>query len=190
MRAAGGCEERQRRDTRCDGCAEWRFRIFIAQTKQSSVYAPPMPRLYFEDLHQGLTFQASGTPVTAEAIKAFARQFDPQPFHLDEEAAKKTPFGGLVASGWHTAAMMMRLAVDGFLSTSATIGSKGPDRVRFTKPVYAGDSLHLKATVTEVKASETRPSQGSAYFSFEVSNQRGDVVLVSSAWIMFLKKNP
>jgi acyl dehydratase len=106
---------------------------------------------YFEDLSEGETVTAGSRTVTAEEIVAFAEQYDPQPFHLDEEAAAQSPFGGLVASGWHTAALTMRLLVDGILSETASQGALGVDELRWHRPVRPGDEL---AVETEIESKE------------------------------------
>jgi acyl dehydratase len=106
---------------------------------------------YFEDLSEGETVTAGSRTVTAEEIVAFAEQYDPQPFHLDEEAAAQSPFGGLVASGWHTAALTMRLLVEGVLSETASQGALGVDELRWHRPVRPGDELSVE---TEIESKE------------------------------------
>ena len=105
--------------------------------------------LYFNDFKAGMVEELGGRKVTREEIVAFAREFDPQPFHLDDEAARRTPFGGLIASGWHTAAIVQRLVVDGFVNASASLGSPGVDELRWLKPVRPGDELAVRFEVTE-----------------------------------------
>jgi len=106
---------------------------------------------YFEDLSEGDTASAGSRTVTAEEIVAFAERYDPQPFHVDEEAAAQSPFGGLVASGWHTAALTMRLLVDGVLSETASQGALGVDELRWHRPVRPGDELAVETEIAEKK---------------------------------------
>ena len=116
--------------------------------------------LYHEDLAVGQKFATATLRVTAEDIKAFARQFDPQPFHLDEAAARATIFGGLAASGWHTAALMMRLIVKSGPPIAGGIMGSGIDELRWLRPVRPGDELRGECEVVEMRPSGSRPSQG------------------------------
>ena len=104
---------------------------------------------YFEDLAPGTVLEFGDAEMTAEAIIEFARQFDPQPFHIDPEAAKTSLFGGLCASGWHTASVMMRLWVDNYLSPEASLGSPGVDEVRWHRPVFPGDRLSCRVEILD-----------------------------------------
>lgn len=148
-----------------------------------------MPRWTFEDLTPGLVLEAPGPTVTAEAIVDFARQFDPQPFHLDPEAAKHSLFGGLCASGWHTAALCMRTMVDAYMRDSTSLGSPGIDELRWVKPVMAGDTLHCKMTVLEQRPSRSKPNLGSVRMKWEVFNQRGELVMHLASWGLFGKRD-
>jgi acyl dehydratase len=148
-----------------------------------------MPRWYFEDLTPGLIVEANGPTVTAGEIIDFAKKFDPQYFHVDAEAAKKSPFGKLIASGWHTSALCMRMVCDGYLLDAASIGSPGIDELRWTKPVFAGDTLRLKMTVLEQRPSKSRPEQGSILSKWEVFNQNDEPVMHMTGWGMFKKRN-
>ena len=148
-----------------------------------------MPRWYFEDLTPGLIVEAVGPTVTAEEIIDFAKKFDPQYFHVDAEAAKQSPFGKLIASGWHTSALCMRMVCDGYLLDAASLGSPGIDELRWTRPVFAGDTLHLKMTVLEQRPSRSRPDQGSILSKWEVFNQQGEPVMHMTGWGMFKKRN-
>ena len=134
---------------------------------------------YLDDLSPGQIFRGSATaPVDEAAIKAFAGQYDPQPFHLDAAAAKSTMFGGLAASGWHTAAMTMRLLVDdGPLLAGGIIGA-GTDEIRWPKPVRPGDTLHIECEVLEVRASKSRPQQGMVKMRTTTFNQHNDPVQI------------
>ncbi|MEW5737867.1 MAG: MaoC family dehydratase [Myxococcota bacterium] len=147
-----------------------------------------MVRWYFEDFTPGMTFEAKGPTLTREAIIEFARQFDPQPFHLDEEAAKKSLFGGLAASGWHTAALAMRMMVDCWMNDSASLGSPGFDELRWVKPVLAGDTLSGRATVLEVKPSQSKPFMGAVRMKWEVFNQKGELVMHTTNWGLIKKR--
>lgn len=115
---------------------------------------------YYEDFIVGESRDLGAYQVTAEEIKNFAREFDPQFFHLDEERAKSSVLGGLSASGWHTCGIVMRLMVDGYLGRSAGMGSPGLDEVKWLKPVYAGETLHGRMTVLAKRQSKSRPEMG------------------------------
>jgi len=134
---------------------------------------------YLDDLSPGQTFRGEAELTVAEAaIKAFARQFDPQPFHLDDESAKATLFGGLAASGWHTAAMTMYLLVTGGPPLAGgTIGA-GMDELRWPKPVRPGDRLRIESEVVEVRPSKSRPSQGFVKMRTTTLNQNGEPVQI------------
>jgi acyl dehydratase len=136
-----------------------------------------MSMRYFEDFAAGDTQELGEATVTAEEIVAFGRQFDPQPFHVDEERAKHSPFGGLIASGWHTAAIFMRLLVDGLLNSTASMGSPGIDELRWLQPVRPGDTLRARFTVVETTPSTRRPDRGTVRSTCEMINQRGEVVM-------------
>jgi acyl dehydratase len=133
---------------------------------------------YWEDFTEGETVDLGGSyEVTRDEVLEFARRYDPQPFHVDEEAAAAGPFGGLAASGWHTAAMFMRLFVDGILSSSASMGSPGIEELRWTAPVRPGDVLTGRVHVLEAYPSERRPDRGTLITNCELLNQDGTVVM-------------
>ncbi|MDR6291774.1 MULTISPECIES: MaoC family dehydratase [Inquilinus] len=135
-------------------------------------------RLYLEDLHVGQRFGSGTVAVTTEAIKAFAAEFDPQPFHLDEAAAKASLFGGLAASGWHTAALTMKLLVGGeFLPVGGLIGA-GSDEMRWPRPVRPGDVLRVESEILEIRPSQSRPDRGMAKARITTLNQAGEPVQV------------
>jgi acyl dehydratase len=115
---------------------------------------------YLEDFAVGQTFGSGRLAVDKERIKSFAAEFDPQPFHLDEQSARDTMFRGLAASGWHTAAMTMRLLVDSELKPAGGVIGAGGDEIRWPRPVRPGDELHLESEVLEVRPSKSRPNQG------------------------------
>ena len=147
-----------------------------------------MPEIYLDDLQPGQTFALGSRSVTREEIVVFARAWDPQPFHLDEGAAKASIYGQLIASGWHTACMFMRLFADGLLNRAAALGSPGIDELRWLKPVCVGDSLAARVEILEVRPSRSRPDRGAARIRCVVSNQRGDEVLTMIATVMFLRR--
>ena len=149
--------------------------------------APP-PR-FFEEFTVGLRFRSFGAvSVTAERIKSFAAEFDPQPFHLDEDAGRGTLFGGLVASGWHTAAVAMRLIVDSDLGLSGQGAGVAVESMRWPAPVRAGDSLRVEGTVTEARPSRSQVDRGIVKFQTAVYNQRGEVVLEATHVVMALRR--
>ncbi len=139
--------------------------------------------LHLEDLQPGQVHRSEGGPATvdADSIKAFARQFDPQPFHLDETQAARTFFGGLAASGWHTAAMTMRLLVDGGLPLAGGIIGASVDEVRWPRPVRPGDRLRVESEVLEVRPSRSRPEQGIAKVRTTTLNQNDEPVQVMTS---------
>lgn len=142
---------------------------------------PPLTRtsLYLDDLLSGQVFRSEAVfPVDETAIKNFARQFDPQPFHLDDEAAKETVFGGLAASGWHTSAMTMHLLVTGGPPLAGGIIGAGMDELRWPKPVRPGDRLRIESEVIEVRPSNSRPSQGLVKMRTTTLNQNGEPVQI------------
>jgi acyl dehydratase len=136
---------------------------------------------YFEDYALGATNECGSVSVDQASILAFAREFDPQPFHADPEAAAAGPFGGLIASGWHTAALVMRLLVDNYLSAEASLGSPGLDEIRWPYPVRPGDTLRVRATVVESRRSLSKPDRGIIKTMVEAVNQDGRTVMRATA---------
>jgi acyl dehydratase len=136
---------------------------------------------YFEDFQPGAVFELGSYTVTADEIIDFARQFDPQPFHLDEEAAAAGPFGGLAASGWHTAALFMRIYVTSLLNDAAGMGSPGVEEMRWLHPVRPGDTLTGRMTVLEAAPSRRRPDRGTLRCQCELVNQEEQAVLTMTA---------
>jgi acyl dehydratase len=128
--------------------------------------------------------------VTAESILEFARRYDPQPIHTDPEAALRGPFGGLIASGWHTIALVMRVLVERYLSHVAAIVSPGIDELRWTLPVRPGDVLSVRVTVLEATLSRTKPDRGLVRTLVEALNQRGEVVLSMKAMNFIRRRTP
>jgi len=147
-------------------------------------------RLYWEDFSVGEVRDLGQITPTREDIIAFASQFDPQPFHLDEEGGKASIFGGLCASGWHTCAMAMRLMVTNFLHETASLGSPGLEHIKWTKPVYPNDTLRLQTTVLETKPMGRRPDVGMTRNLWELFNQHGEKVLQMEGWGMFRRRHP
>ena len=135
---------------------------------------------YFDDLHVGQRFKTGVRRIDEAEIKAFASQFDPQPFHLDDEAARSTLFGGLSASGWHTAAITMRLIVEEGLPLAGGIISTGGE-MSWPRPTRPGDLLHVESEIVEVTPSRSRPDRGTVVVRNETRNQHGDVVQVFTA---------
>lgn len=138
---------------------------------------PPMSALYFGDLKIGGRYKSEPYTVTEEAIIAFAREFDVQPFHLDEIAARETIFGGLAASGWHTAAIAMRLFTTGPLQFVSGAVGLGVDELRWPAPVRPGDKLQLETEILEMRPSKSKPRQGIVRIRNVMTNQNGEVVL-------------
>ena len=136
-------------------------------------------RLHYEDFGVGQVGEHGGYEVTVAEIKDFARRYDPQPFHLDEEAGRDSMMGALCASGWHVCAMMNRLMVDAYVNRSASMGSFGLSEVRWTRPVLPGDRLRLRWTVTDKRVSARRPEMGIVSMHFELTDQRGELKLVA-----------
>jgi acyl dehydratase len=142
-------------------------------------------RLYWEDFPVGQKLEFGAMPVPREAVLEFARQFDPQPFHVDEAAARHSLFGGLCASGWHTCAMAMRMMCDAYLLDSSSLGSPGIDALRWHKPVFPGDTLRMQMDVTEARPMASKPHVGLVKAVWTVFNQQGDKVLTMEGWNMF-----
>jgi acyl dehydratase len=141
--------------------------------------------LYFEDFTEGQVIELGTIPVLSEdEIIAFARQYDPQPFHVDPVAAKETIYGGLIASGWQTALLTMRLMVDKLLNQTAAQGSPGVENIRFRKPVRAGDRLRARYTVLVAEPSAKNPARGKILGRTELLDEAGDVVYSVDGWTL------
>ena len=143
---------------------------------------------YFEDFHEGQVIELGQRSVTEEEIIAFATQFDPQPFHVDREAAAQSIYGGVIASGWHTCSMMMRLVVDGMMAASSSMGSPGLDNVRWLQPVRAGDTLAVRYETVKVKASDSKPDRGVVWSKWVARNQHGVDVCTIEGMGMFRRR--
>jgi acyl dehydratase len=144
-----------------------------------------MPEIYLDDLAPGQVHELGRHTVGADEIVAFASLWDPQPFHLDQQAAKRSIYGGLIASGWHTCCVFMRLFADGLLSRAAAMGSPGIDELRWLRPVRPGDTLVGRVEVLAVAPSRSKPDRGIARLRSSVSNQDGEEVLSFVAAVMF-----
>jgi acyl dehydratase len=147
-------------------------------------------KYYWEDLKVGSVRDLGTVTLSAEEIKDFAVRFDPQPFHIDEAAGRRSIFGKLCASGWHTCALAMKLTVENFLHEAASMGSPGVENLRWLKPVYPGDTLHLRQKIVESRALRTRPDVGLVRSAWEMSNQNGDAVLQMEGYGMFRRRHP
>ena len=143
---------------------------------------------YLEDFEPGQKFGSGVLSVEAERIKSFAAEFDPQPFHQDESAARNSFFKGLAASGWHTAAMTMRLLVDSELEPAGGIIGAGFDEMRWPRPVRPGDELHVESEVLEVRPSKSRPDQGLIKVRTTTLNQNGEPVQVFVGNLIVLRR--
>ena len=147
-----------------------------------------MSLLHWEDFAPGTVARYGPRTITREEIIAFATEFDPQPMHADEEAARATMVGGLIASGWHTCALAMRMMADGFVLASASMGAPGVEEVRWLKPVRPGDSLTLRATVLEIRPSNSRPGMGFIKFGYEMLDQSDTCVMSLVSTMMIARR--
>lgn len=132
---------------------------------------------YLEDLVAGTVYPASSVQLSEADILEFATRYDPQPFHVDPEAARRSPYGGLIASGWHTIAVTMRLIVDHVFNDAASLGSPGVDEIRWLVPVRPGDTLSPRVTIEETRSSRSKPDRGFLRFRVEVENQDGALAM-------------
>ena len=148
-----------------------------------------MPKFYFEDFSPGWKAEFGPHRITREEMIEFASQFDPQPMHLDEEAAAKTMLGGLGASGWHTCAFVMRMIADGFLLDAASMGAPGIDEVKWMRPVRPGDSLTVRGRVLSTRPSQSKPDRGFVSLHWEVFNERDEMVMTLTCPQMLLRRN-
>ncbi len=149
-----------------------------------------VPKLHWEDFAPGAVFEHGPRLVTREEIVGFAAEFDPQPMHLDEAAGAAGMLGGLTASGWHVCGLLMRLAVDGFMLDSTSMGAPGVDEVRWLAPVRPGDVLTLRATVLETRASRSRPDRGFVRMEMALRNAAGEAVMALETSLMMGRREP
>ncbi len=140
---------------------------------------------YFEDFYPGQEIDLGERSVSEEEIIAFARQFDPQPFHVDVEAAGASIYGGVIASGWHTCSLMMRMVVDGLMCSASSMGSPGLDGVRWLLPLRAGDTIKVRYLTTRVKASNSKPDRGVVWSKWTATNQHGEEICTIEGMGMF-----
>ncbi len=136
-----------------------------------------MPQLYWEDFTPGRVFEHGPRRLPRDEMIAFAAEFDPQPMHLDDEAARHTMLGGLAASGWYACCILMRMCVDAFAGNSASMGAPGVDEVKWLLPIRPDDELTLRATVQDVRVSRSRPDMGFVRFEFEMFNAKKQRVM-------------
>ncbi|MBC7686129.1 MAG: MaoC family dehydratase [Bdellovibrionales bacterium] len=145
---------------------------------------------YFEDFFAGQEIALGSRTVTEKEIVDFATQFDPQPFHVDHDAAAASIFGGVIASGWHTCSMMMRMVVDGLMGSAASMGSPGLEKVRWILPVRAGDTISVTYLTTAVKASASKPDRGVVWSTWKAVNQHAELVCTIEGMGMFGRRPP
>jgi acyl dehydratase len=148
------------------------------------------PKIYWEDFNPGDTAPMGEKTMDQAEMIAFAEVYDPQPFHIDEEAARQSMYKGLIASGWHTVALVMRMMVDSYLNAAASLGSPGVDNVRWLKPVRPGDTIRATRTVVETRPSGSRPEMGLVKSRWEVFNQSDQLVMTMEGYGMFERRNP
>lgn len=154
-----------------------------------TTFTTPIYDRYLDDYSEGAVYEFGSMAVEEEEIISFAKRFDPQPFHTDPEAGRKSMYGSLIASGWHSASMMMRLFVDHYLSHVASLGSPGVDDLRWLKPVCPGDDLIMRVTVVEVRRSRSKPDRGVLRSYVEVLNQHRETVMTMMALNLLLYRN-
>ena len=151
-------------------------------------FTVPLAERYFEDYSPGLVAECGAALVREESIVAFAAEFDPHLMHVDPVAALAGPFGGLIASGWHTTALMMRIMVDHYLNERTSLGSPGVDALRWHRPVRAGDILSARFTVLSARGSASKPDRGLVHTRIEVSNQAGELVMSQVMMNLILRR--
>jgi acyl dehydratase len=156
----------------------------------NDITAVPIEDRCFEDYVPGATATFGPVAMTETEIVEFAERYDPQPIHTDARGAASGPFGGLIASGWHTACVVMRMLVEGYLARRASLASPGLDELRWVKPVRPGDSLRVRVTVLEASRSRSKPDRGMVRTSIEAINQRGEVVMTMIAMNLIRCRGP
>lgn len=163
----------------------------MTNTIHKTTFSVPIEKRYFEDYIAGSVHEFGCIMIEEDEIIAFADRFDPQVFHTNPDAAKDTVYGGLIASGWHTAALMMRLCVDHYLSHVASLGSPGVEELRWLKPVCPGDEISIRVTVLATKRSRSKPDRGIIRSLIEVINQNREVVMdVKAVNFLSCRGNP
>jgi acyl dehydratase len=151
---------------------------------------PERTASYFEDYVPGLEVDCGSVSISEAEIIAFAKEYDPQPFHVDPVGAAEGPYGGLIASGWHTISLTMRQLVEHWVSPESSLGAAGVDEIRWPRPVRPGDTLHVRAAVLEARRSKSKPDRGIIRSLAEVTNQNGETVLRLVAINFILARNP
>ena len=146
-------------------------------------------KYYWEDFPAGTTREFGGKSLSKEDIVRFAREYDPQPFHVDEEAAKRSVFGGLIASGWQTCGLAMRMMCDAYLLDAASAGSPGVENIRWILPVRPGDTLRVRLTVLEARVLQSKPHIGLLRNKWEMFNQKDEQVMHMEGYGMFLRRD-
>jgi len=149
-----------------------------------------MPKLHWEDFKPGQVTEYGPRLVTRDEIIAFATEFDPQPMHLDEAAGRASLLKGLAASGWHSCCILIRMICDGFLLNSASMGANAIDEVKWLSPLRPGDSVTLRATVRETRASKSRPDMGLIHFHYEMMSQNGECIMTLDTPMMMGRRSP
>jgi len=152
---------------------------------KSAAFLSEVWMIYFEDFVVGERVELGTVEVSADEIIEFARRYDPQPFHLDPQRARESIYRGLIASGWHTCSMVMRLACDAYLLDSASLGSPGVEKIEWLKPVRPGDRLTAWRRALESRPSRSKPDRGSVYALLEAENQNGEIVMRMQTWGIF-----
>jgi acyl dehydratase len=151
-------------------------------------FSVPLEKRYFEDYAPGAVHEFGSIQVNEAQIIAFAQEYDPQPIHLDPVTAQASIFQGLIASGWQTAGLMMRLLVEHYLSPVASLGSPGVDELRWLKPVRPGDTLSVRTTVLSARRSQSKPDRGIVRTLVEVFNQHREVVMSMKAFNLLRRR--
>jgi acyl dehydratase len=149
----------------------------------------PAEERFFEDYIEGSVYEFGSVKVEETEVIEFGLRYDPQPFHMNPEVARATKFGGIIASGWHTAGMAMRLLVENYLPRGSALGSPGVDQLRWHKPVRPGDTLSVRVTIVETKPSKSKPDRGLLRSFVEVINQRDEVVTSWRGMMVLLRRN-
>jgi acyl dehydratase len=169
--------------------AEPRHQSEPSRTLSDDDFTVPIEERYFEDYTQGAVYEYGYYEVEEAEIVDFARRFDPQPFHTDPEAAARSQFGGLIASGWHVGSIIMRLFADHYLTRAASLASPGIDELRWSAPVRPGDRLKLCTTIVETRLSRSKPDRGLVRTKAELVNQDGTVPATLVA-VNFIARRP
>jgi len=159
-----------------------------SKPQDSKTESKTVPQLYWEDFTAGRVFEHGPRCMPRDEMIAFAAEFDPQPMHLDDAAARETMLGGLAASGWYVCCILMRMCVDAFVGESASMGAPGVDEVKWLRPVRPGDELTLHATVLESRASRSRPEMGLVRFEFALFDPEGRSVMVLTTSLMITRR--